>query len=358
MMPTLDLIVQPVIAPAYSLAADRHFLHAMAHPSRTRLGVLRVYDFTGDVLSLGRYHLVPAPMVPAPTAVSLHRRFSGGRAVPFGDGFVGVALFLPHRSALYGDDPLTLAPYQVPNRYVRGVLEACRLAGLAVFYPGRDVITVNRRVLGMVSFEVERSGAMLFEAVLAVRRDFSLLPRLLEQADPAGVIKAEMLTPDHTTCLERELHISLTTEEVARLIRRGYETQFNLRLEARALSPLEERALDATAAREFHDDRWLRQRRLRPELDRHAWTRVQLGVFEAYLGLEQGRFLREVTFGGDFIANSPAIERLEHDLRLCPAEWRSIDAVVSDVFAQPDNYILGIGHARTVTDTICKAIEA
>ena len=356
MMPTLDLIVQPAIAPAYSLAADHHFLHAMGHPSRTRLGVLRVYDFTGDVLSLGRYHLAPAPS--APTAVPVHRRFSGGRAVSFGDGFVGVALFLPHRSALYGNDPLTLAPYQVPNRYVRGLLEACRLAGLEVFYPGRDVITANRRVLGMVSFEVERSGAMLFEAVLAVRRDFSLLPQFLEQADPAGVVKAEMLTPHDTTCLERELHTSLTTEELARLIRRGYETQFNLLLEAHALSPLEERAIDATAAHEFHDDRWLRQRQLRPELDRHAWTRVQLGMFEAHFGLEQGRFLREVVFAGDFIANSPAIERLEHDLRLCPAEWRFIDAVVSEVFAQRENYILGIGHARTVTDTICKAIEA
>lgn len=360
MIPTLDLIVQPAIAPAYSLAADRHFLHAVGHPSRTRLGVLRVYDFAGDVLSLGRYHLAPAPMAPAqsaPTAVPVHRRFSGGRAVPFGDGFVGVALFLPHRSALYGDDPLTLAPYQVPNRYVRGVLEACRLAGLEVFYPGRDVITVNRRVLGMVSFEVQRSGAMLFEAILAVRRDFSLLPRLLEQADPAGAVKAQMLMPHDTTCLERELQTSLTTEELVHLIRRGYETQFNLLLEAHSLSPLEERAI-AAAAHEFHDDRWLRQRQLRPDLDRHAWTRVQLGMFEAYFSLEQGRFLREVVFAGDFIANSPAIERLEHDLRLCPAEWRSIDAVVSDVFAQPENYILGIGHARTVSDTICKGIEA
>jgi len=354
-MHVLDFLVQPHSDPRVSLAQDAHFLHVVARPSRTRTGVLRVYDFAGDVLSLGHYHLAPGPGAPSP--VRMHRRFSGGRSVPFGDGFVCLALFLPHRSALYGSDQLALAPYQVPNRYVRGVLEACRLAGLEVFYPGRDFITANRRTLGMVSFEVQRSGAMLFEAVLAVRREFSLLPQLLEQADPAGVIKAEMLMLHDTTSLERELHTSLTMEEVAHLLRRGFEKQFNLALEPHSLSPLEERAISATAAHEFHDDRWLRQRQLRPELDRHAWTRVQLGMFEAYFGLEQERFLRDIVFAGDFIANSHAIQRLEHELRLCPAEWRAIDAVVSEVFAQRENYILGIGHVRTITDTICKGIE-
>jgi lipoate-protein ligase A len=354
-MHVLDFFVQPHIEPRVSLAQDAHFLHAVAQSSRTRVGVLRVYDFVGDVLSLGRYHLAPVDAVRG--GIHLHRRHSGGRALPFGDGFVGVSLVLPHRSALYGGDPFTLAPYQVLNRYVRGVLEACRLTGLEVFYPGRDLVTANRWMLGMVSFEVQRSGAMLFEAVLAARREFSLLPAMLEQVDPVGVIKAECLTPYDTTCLERELRTSLDTEEVAALLRRGFEKQFNLALEPHTLSPLEERAIAATAAHEFHDDRWLHQRQLRPELNRHAWTRVQLGVFEAHFSLEQ-RFLRDVLFTGDFIANSPAIEHLEHELRLCPAEWRAVDAVVSDVFAQRENYILGVGHVRTITDTICKGIEA
>ena len=354
-MHVLDFLVQPHSEPRVSLAQDAHFLHAVTRSSRTRVGVLRVYDFAGDVLSLGRYHVAP---VVARGNSQLHRRHSGGRAVPFGEGFVGMSLVLPHRSALFGGDPFTLAPYQVLNRYVRGVLEACRLAGLDAFYPGRDLITANRRVLGMVSFEVQRSGAMLFEAVLAARREFSLLPTMLERMDPGGVVKAEMLMPHDTTCLERELRTSLGTEEVAALLRRGFEKQFNLALEPHALSPLEERAIAATAAHEFNDDRWLHQRQLRPELNRHAWTRVQLGVFEAYFGLEQERFLRDVLFAGDFIANSPAIERLEHELRLCPAEWRAVDAVVSDVFAQRENYILGVGHVRTISDTICKEIEA
>jgi len=352
-MHTLDFIVQPGIAPDTSLAADAHFLHVVGRPSRTRLGVLRVYDFAGDVLSLGRYHLTPNRRLPTDD-VRLHRRQSGGRAVPFGDGFIAMALVLPHRSALFSDDPFALAPYQVMNRYARGILEGCKLVGVPAFYPGRDVVTVNRRVLGLVSFEVDHTGALLFEAIIANRRDFSVLPHLLDAVDAGGVIKAEMLAPHDTTCLAQELGVQLTTAEVASLLRRGFETQFKLTFADHTLTPLEERAIEATATHEFHDDRWLRQRQPRADLDHHASEHVQLGIFEAYCSLEQNRFIKDVLLAGDFIANSAAIAQLEHELRLCPAEWRAIDAVASEIFARPEHFILGIGRTRAIADTICK----
>ena len=356
-MPTLDFIVQPRIAPAVSLATDSHFLHVVGRPSRTRTGVLRVYDFAGDVLSIGRYHLAPRRAAPA-DGCTLHRRHSGGRVMPFGDGFVGLTLVLPHRSALFSDNPLALAPNQVINRYVRGILEACKLANVPAFYPGRDLVTVDRRILALVSFEVDRNGALLFEALIANLRDFSVLPELLDAADRSGVIKAEMLTAEGTTCLAEVLGTSLTTTEVAELLRRGFERQFLLTIEPHTLSTLEEQAIEATAAHELHADRWLQQRHVRPDLERHAFTRVQLGLFEAYFSLEQDRFIKDIVFAGDFIANSSAIERLEHQLRLCPAEWRAIDAAASEIFAQPENFILGIGPVRTIAETITKALAS
>lgn len=356
-MHTLDFIVQPAITPQRSLAEDSHFLHVVGRPSRLRLGILRLYDFTGHWLSLGRYHLAPRQLRPA-NGVQLHRRHSGGRAIPFGDGFIGLTLVLPHRSALFSADPFALAPYQVMNRYVRGILEACKLVNVPAFYPGRDFVTIDRRVLALVSFEVDRFGALLFEAIIANQRDFSVLPELLEEADGDGVIKAEMLTPDSTTCLARELGTRLHLEEVAELLRRGFEKQFNLTFETHALTALEEQAVGATAAHEVQENQWLHQRQLRPELDHHATARVQLGMLEVHFSIEQNHFLKEITFSGDFIANSPAIDRLEHDLRLCPLEWRAIDAVASEIFSQPDNYILGIGRLRTIADTINRGLPA
>jgi len=355
-MHTLDFIVQPGITPRHSLAEDSHFLHVVGRPSRLRLGVLRVYDFAGPWVSLGRYHLAPQHMHPA-SGIQLYRRHSGGRAIPFGDGFVGLTLVLPHRSALFSADPFALAPYQVMNRYVRGILEACKLVNVPAFYPGRDFVTIDRRVLALVSFEVDRGGALLFEAIIANQRDFSVLPELLEEVDRDGVINVEMLTADGTTCLARELGTRLRLEEVAELLRRGFEKHFNLTFETHALTPLEERAVGA-AAHEVQEELWLRQRQLRPELDHHATTRVQLGTLEVHFSIEQNHFIKEITFTGDFIANSPAIDRLEHDLRLCPLEWRAIDAVAAEIFSLPENYILGVGRLRTIADTINRGLPA
>ncbi len=203
-MQPIDFIVQSEVSPALGLAADRHFMHAVQRASRTRNAVLRVYSFAGNVLTLGRYHLTP-PVGTQAGRMTLVRRHTGGRALPFGEGFVGLSLVLPHRSMLFSSDPLALAPYQVINRYVRGILEGCKLVHVPAFYPGRDFITVDGRILGMVSFEADDHGALLFEAILANTRDFSLLPEFLEAADGAGLIKAEVLTPESTTCLAREL---------------------------------------------------------------------------------------------------------------------------------------------------------
>jgi Bacterial lipoate protein ligase C-terminus len=100
------------------------------------------------------------------------------------------------------------------------------------------------------------------------------------------------------------------------------------------------------------------QRHLRPDLDHHTVEQVQLGVLESHFSLEQDRFIKDITFAGDFIANSAAIDRLERELRLCPAEWQAIDAVAASVFAEPQSYILGVGPTRVLADAVCKGLAS
>jgi lipoate-protein ligase A len=314
---------------------------------------LLVFSCPGDVLSIGRYHI--APNTPTPVdATSLLRRFSGGRALPFGDGFVGISLVLPHRSALFSDHPLALAPYQVPNRYVRGILEGCKSVNIMAFYPGRDLITVGRRAIGLISFEINSRGALLVEVLLATHRDFSELASRLEAIDPAGLVKAEMLSPDDTTCLARELGVALTLEEVADMVRGGFERQFGLHCELRPMPCDVQPAVDS----ELSNDHWIRQRCLRPSLTHHTMELTQLGMFEAYFNLDCQGMIEDVLFAGDFIANSAAINQLEHALRGCVAEPEAIDSVVTAVFSRPENFILGIGPTHTIAATICKGVPA
>jgi lipoate-protein ligase A len=339
---TLDLIVQHGLTPSASAAEDGARLAA----ARGAEGpALRVYDCAGSLVSLGRYHLAPE----ARAAVGLARRHPGGRAVPFGEGFVGVALTLPHRAALVVDDPLALAPEQVMNRYVRGLLEGLRLAGVPAFYPGRDAITVEGRVLARVSFEVDASGALLFEAGLAVGEDFGVLAARLDAADPGGVVPSELLGPDAVTSLARALGRTPATDEVAALVRRGYEAKLPVRFRERDLAPREDPA--------FAEARWVGGRRAAAGLDRRGTRRGQIGVVESRFGVAAGR-LTEVVLAGDFIANSPAVAELEAALRGCPAEPEAVRKTVADVFARPGNFVLGVGPVSALADAVVAGLDA
>ena len=88
-----------------------------------------------------------------------------------GAGFMTVSLILPHRSALVADDPQALRPEQALNRCVRALLGGLRALGVEAFYPGRDRITIDGRMLGVVSLDCDRGGATMFEAMLAIDDD-------------------------------------------------------------------------------------------------------------------------------------------------------------------------------------------
>ena len=348
--PSLDLIVQPRVVGAVSLSADGYLLAEAASSGR---GALRVFELEGEGLSLGRYHLAPPPV--AGGAVRRWRRLSGGRVFPAGEGFLGISLTLPHRSALVAADRLALSPEQVMNRYVRGILAGLQHVGVSAFYPGRDLVTVEGRSLGMVAFEVDGAGALLFEAIIANRKDASILPLLLERADPDGVVRAAMLGPGDVTSLQRLRGSALGVEELAECLRRGYEERFAVTLERRALQVDETRRLEVAAQREFADAAWLAPRTPRADLDRHGAVTTQLGVLEAHFVLDGDR-IREIVFAGDFLANSPAIEELERELRGRAAEASTVDAVVRAIFGRADNYLLGVGPLRTLADAVMRGL--
>src|SRR5439155_19280745 len=167
-----------------------------------------------------------------------------------------------------------------------------------------------------------------------------VLPGLLDRADPGGVVKAGMLTAEDTTSLARQRGRALDAAEVADRLRRGYERRLGVSFRERTL------ALDA----DLDAAGWLAQRRLHPHLDRHASVATQLGVLEAHLALAGGR-IEEAVLAGDFIANSPAIERRERALRGCPAEPAAVAAMVAGVLAAPESFVLGVGRLRSVSET-------
>jgi hypothetical protein len=196
----------------------------------------------------------------------------------------------------------------------------------------------------------------VFETILAVERPLGAVAQLLDRWDKGGVIKADLLALESGTSVRDEIGESLPFEDLAALIADAFAQQYGITLEHAPLSALEEQAVAALAQRESRA--WINARVLRPDLPLVGSSGIQTGVFEARFALEQERFIKEIQFAGDFIANSPAVAALEYRLRLCPAEWTAITRVVDAVFGDPANYLLGVGRLRTVADTIVKGLPA
>ncbi len=348
----LGYVLQREVTPSIGVATDRYLLGTLGR--RARPGVLRVYALPGDVLAAGRWHLAPSSATELGEAFV--RRLTGGRALALGEGYLGLSLLLPHRSALVADDPFALAAFQVPNRYVRGLMRALKQLGLPAFYAGRDLVTVNRRPIAAVSFETDDEGRLLFEAILAVDRPLSAVAQLLDRWDTAGVIKADLLALEGGTCLREEIGEAPSVEDLGGLLCESFADQFGVVVAPEPLSALEAQAVAALAAREGRA--WTIERRPRPELSLVGTSGIQTGVLEAHFALEQGRFLKEVCLAGDFIAASAAIAALEYRLRLCPAERGAIARVVDAVFGDPAHYMLGAGPLRVVSDTIVRGLPA
>jgi lipoate-protein ligase A len=338
-MPTLGFVHEPRTTLAAARAVDAALL---ARAPAQGHGWLHVAAIEGDVVSLGRHHPSPPPVDRCDVVVE--RRRTGGRVLAGGTGFLHVALVLPHRAALVADDPRALAPDQVLNRVVRGVLGALQQLGVEPSYPGRDVVTVGGRPVADLAFTVMESGATLIEVVLAWERDQSVLPHLLERVDPGGVVRATLLLPGDATSLAVACGHAPSAEELVTVLRRGYEQRLGVRMVDEALDVAALPPAPVSSARPPF-----------AELDRRATAATMLGAMEVRLRLGVDGRLAEVRLLGDLLDAEGTVERLEQAfVGLLPTP-QAIDAAIANVLEPPDAFLLGVHPLVVLRDAVLRA---
>jgi len=290
-MAVLDVIVAPALTPDLLIGLESHLLDAVV--TRQTPPVALIYSSPRCCVSIGRYHLYAGTA--EKRGICAYRRLTGGRVVGAGEGWVGLALILPSRTALLKEDASRLKPDQIMNRYARGLLAGLRALGLDCFYPGRDAITFERRELATCSFETDRSGALLFESMLAVNRGMENLVHDLELIDPDGALPCRMYDSESATTLARELKREIPFDELADAIAVGYEGLLG-ETRRRELTAIE---MADASKRMLVSSEWLNDR-----------IAAQLGAIEAAVTLEADGTIAAVILSGDFIANSSAIAEL------------------------------------------------
>ncbi len=347
-MAALDAIVIPSLAAADLLGLELEFMERVA--SLATNPVLLVYSLAERTISIGRYHFWDG--AEERRGIRLMRRLTGGRITGAGDGWIGIALIVPHRAALLPERDAHIKPDQIMNRYARGLLTALDTFKLKCFYPGRDAITLERRELAMCTFETAPNGALLFEASLAVSRGMADLVRDLEHADPDGQLSCAMYDWENSTTLGHALNRAVDFTEVADTIITGYRAQHG-EVDARDITDYETRHGKARAAT-LMESRWL-QRRSSNDFNLVSRAATQLGAIEARVTLHDDDTIDHLMFSGDFIANSPGLEALNNELHGARLDLPTVSRAVVKTFASGDNYFLGIGDLSNLVQLIVKA---
>ena len=341
----LDAIILPSIAPVELAGLELHLLERRTAPT------LIVYASPGRTVSLGRYHLYAGEA--EREGVGATRRLTGGRAIGAGDGWISLALVLPHIGAILPERDAALKPDQVMNRYVRGLLAAFRALGVDCFYPGRDAITFDHRELAACSFEVAANGAMLFEATIAVNRGMEELVHDLDRLDPEGGVNCPMYGPENATTLARVLGRDIRFAEIARAIVAGYGDLAG-EIRERALAP-EERAQAERRAQELAVAPWLRLGVNPQSFNRSNRIAAQLGAVEARLAVADNFTIEQLILTGDFIANSPGVAELESEIAGTTLDLPSVTRAVMRTHGDGRNFILGLGDLENLIRLIAEA---
>jgi lipoate-protein ligase A len=345
-VPDLDVIIVPALGPDDLLGLEMHFLDAIG--ARQTAPVLLIYASPGRLVSIGRYHLYCGSA--ERDGINVTRRLTGGRVVGAGQGWLGLALILPTRTALLKEDVARLKPDQIMNRYARGILSAMRALGIECFYPGRDAITFEQREIAMCTFETDAAGAMLFEASVAHNRGMEELVHDLERIDPDGALSCRMYDAASATKVVRELARDISFEELADAIASGYSSTLG-ETRRRELTAVET-AQAQHRGRALASSSWLVGPAAASSLKLKNRIASQLGAIEAVVALNAERKIDAVRVSGDFIANSPAIAELERELRGRTLDLPSISQAVTKTFGHNDNFFLGAGELSNLVRLI------
>lgn len=297
---------------------------------------LHVATLAGEVLGLGAFH---RPLAGTET-LRVWRRRTGGRAVAAGDGFAVVTLGLPHRSSLVADDRLALAPEQVMNRCVRGILAWLRRCGVDAVYPGLDMVTFGRRALAHLSFTEHEDGPTLFQGVLALTDTFATTARLLDRLDPEGRAPLHLLPESACTCLARATQATAgdtgpDVEGMAAALGAAYAATFDAEVAELDPAVSEQMVAEPTAPAQGDAEE--------PEPD-VAPTAVEhglLGPVGAAARVVDGR-IAAFSLTGDFIAPAWAIRMLCERLGGVPATAEAVTAVADSVLEGRRGYLLGL----------------
>jgi hypothetical protein len=336
------------VSPGHCLASTAYMMEAVGKGRTQGAPFLKISLPVGESVVLGRYQSADSAVdrdVCVRRDLPLLRRLSGGTTALLGEDRLYLALVLPDRGR-----PLECEPRQFLQRYGAGLIRGLVQAGLKARYFGKDLVSVEDRPLGLMSFELAPEGTALLEAIVGLRRHWcpdAELSAYPPRSKEDGATSAPTLMGDELTDLQDDSLVEGIQEAVVDLL--------DLELAPREFSPLEQERIKSLAHRVEVPANTAEKlpQYLRPWTSRPIEEAI--GFVEATVRLTQGRFLRDVSISGDFMADSGGMMELEDRLKMVPIKRRPVALVIDDVLGAPEHVIMGIRRLGSILEAILDA---
>lgn len=347
-MQQLLFVRETGVTPSQCLASTAYMMEAVGKGRTQGAPFLKISLPVGEAVVLGRYQNAASSVnldVCSARDLPLLRRLSGGTTALLGTDRLYLALVLPDRAS-----PLECEPRQFLQRYGAGLIRGLVQAGLKARYFGKDLVSVEDRPVGVMSFELAPDGTALLEAIVGLRRPWcpdAELSAYPPRSKDDGTTGGPTLVGDELTDLRDDQLVEGICEALLDLL--------DLKLESREFSPLEQERIKSLAHRvavPTEPPEALPQY-LKPWTSRPIEEAI--GFVEASVRLTQGRFLRNVSIYGDFMADSGGMEELEDRLKMVPVKRRPVALVIDDVLGAPDHVIMGIRRLGSILEAILDA---
>lgn len=334
--------------PGHCLASTAYMMEAVGKGRTQGAPFLKISLPVGESVVLGRYQNADSAVnreICTARDIPLLRRLSGGTTALLGAERLYLALALPDRAS-----PLECEPRQFLQRYGAGLIRGLVQAGMKARYFGKDLVSVEDRPLGIMSFELAPDGTALLEAIVGLRRPWcpdGELSAYPPRSKEDGTISAPTQVGDELSDFKNGQLVEGIQEAVVDLL--------DLELTPREFSPLETERIKSLAHRvEVGAEN---AEPLPPYLKPWSSRPIEeaIGFVEATVRLTQGRFLRDVSIYGDFMADSGGMEELEDRLKMVPVKRRPVALVIDDVLGAPEHVIMGIRRLGSILEAILDA---
>ena len=334
-----------------SLGATHYLVEAMNRGRTQGHPWLLISRPKGRSITLGRFQNERSAVsfdAAEKRELPVFRRITGGTASLLGEGFLHLALVVSFKSL-----PIDCEPRQFLQKYGALWVKAFIDLGLKPRYFGRDLLSIGDSPFGLLSFDIDDKGTGLVETIIALDESIHLPDKELDGYTTQ--VRESPSRKAYTTV--RQEDETLDSDRVVEAVKVAVQENLNLKNRQRPLNALEKervrsllKKVQVPRPKEPTSPSYMKRWRSRT-------IEESIGFVEATVGVTQGRFLKDVSIHGDFMADSVGIALLEEKLRMCPIKRRQIALSIDDVLGAPEHVILGIRRLGSILEAIMDAAK-